>query len=270
MCVSMAEGCFLPIVVLLVQCFQGSCRAGAVSAPGSEPRDVTPEPLANNSRAVSIHWKPPERPNGQITGYLIFYTTDGSQEGVDWVIKGVVSDKMSAVISRLTLDTTYYFKVRAITDSGFGPFSRTVQYHTPAAECPRYLYGQDCGQHCGHCKNDDVCNVVTGNCPDGCDDGYDGLRCDTCERNLYGPGCTAVCGQCQNDDVCDALTGVCPGGCREGFHGPRCDRESLCLPVSLLECGWGWRRGMEEMTSLSVREDCDVRRGDVTQRQLRL
>ena len=36
--------------------------------PGSEARDVTPVRLEDDPLAVSIHWQPPQRPNGHITG----------------------------------------------------------------------------------------------------------------------------------------------------------------------------------------------------------
>ncbi|KAL8622320.1 hypothetical protein ACOMHN_043324 [Nucella lapillus] len=102
------------------------------AAPGSEPRDLTPVPLANDPLAVSIHWQPPQRPNGQITGYLIYYTTDAGQEDRDWVLEGVLGDKLSTVITKLTADTTYYFKVQARNAVGYGPVSRVVKYRTPA------------------------------------------------------------------------------------------------------------------------------------------
>ncbi|XP_076438813.1 neogenin-like [Babylonia areolata] len=102
------------------------------AAPGSEPRDLTPVPLANDPLAVSIHWQPPQRPNGQITGYLIYYTTDADQEDRDWVLEGVLGDKLSTVITKLTKDTTYYFKVQARNAIGYGPVSRIVKYRTPA------------------------------------------------------------------------------------------------------------------------------------------
>lgn len=100
--------------------------------PGSEPRDLTPVALENDPLAVSLHWQPPARPNGQITGYLIFYTTDPEQDNRDWVVEGVVGDKLSTVIAELTPETTYYFKVQARNQPGYGPMSRVVKYRTPS------------------------------------------------------------------------------------------------------------------------------------------
>ncbi|XP_041356167.1 neogenin-like isoform X3 [Gigantopelta aegis] len=101
------------------------------SAPGSEPRDLTPVPMEKNPLAVTLNWQPPQRPNGLITGYLIFYTTDSKQEDRDWVVEGVVGDHLSTVISDLTPDTTYFFKVQARNRKGYGPMSKTVIYKTP-------------------------------------------------------------------------------------------------------------------------------------------
>lgn len=101
------------------------------SEPGSEPRDVTPVKLEDDPLSVSIHWQPPQRPNGQITGYLIFYTAQ--PEGKDWMVEGVLGDKLSTVISKLTADTTYHFQVQARNKKGYGPKSRVVKYKTPLA-----------------------------------------------------------------------------------------------------------------------------------------
>ncbi|XP_046562844.1 LOW QUALITY PROTEIN: neogenin-like [Haliotis rubra] len=101
------------------------------SAPGSEPRDLTPVAVEGNPLAVTLNWQPPQKPNGLITGYLIFYTTDSNQADRDWVLEGVVGDKLSTVISDLTPDTTYYFKVQARNRKGYGPMSETKIYKTP-------------------------------------------------------------------------------------------------------------------------------------------
>lgn len=44
--------------------------------------------------------------------------------------------------------------------------------------CRDQYYGSDCNTSCGHCKNDDVCNNVTGHCPRGCRRQWMGNRCD--------------------------------------------------------------------------------------------
>lgn len=44
--------------------------------------------------------------------------------------------------------------------------------------CRDQYYGSDCNTPCGHCKDDDVCNNVTGHCPRGCRKQWMGNRCD--------------------------------------------------------------------------------------------
>ena len=67
-----------------------------------------------------------------MTGYLVFYTTDPKQDLREWVVDGVLEgDELSATIKRLTLSTTYYFKVQARNSKGYGPLSETVIYKTP-------------------------------------------------------------------------------------------------------------------------------------------
>lgn len=36
----------------------------------------------------------------------------------------------------------------------------------------------NCNTPCGHCKNNDVCDKVTGSCPGGCQTQWMGHRCD--------------------------------------------------------------------------------------------
>ncbi|XP_078327626.1 neogenin-like isoform X5 [Crassostrea virginica] len=102
------------------------------AAPSSAPLDLTPVPKENDPQAVIMNWQPPAKPNGQITGYLVFYTTDPKQDLREWVVDGVLEgDELSATIKRLTLSTTYYFKVQARNSKGYGPLSETVIYKTP-------------------------------------------------------------------------------------------------------------------------------------------
>lgn len=100
------------------------------AAPGGVPRDLTPATVDSNPLSVTLSWQPPQRPNGQLTGYLIFYTTDSHQEDRDWVVHNVDGDKLSATIKDLTPDTTYFFKMQARNNKGYGPMSPTVVYRT--------------------------------------------------------------------------------------------------------------------------------------------
>ncbi|XP_021359106.1 neogenin-like isoform X7 [Mizuhopecten yessoensis] len=104
------------------------------AAPSSIPRDLTPVPKEGNPTAVTMNWQPPQKPNGQITGYLLFYTTDQSQSDREWVVEGVLGEKLSTTVKGLTPDTTYYFKIQARNSKGYGPMSSTIIYKTPAKD----------------------------------------------------------------------------------------------------------------------------------------
>ncbi|XP_022241027.1 neogenin-like isoform X2 [Limulus polyphemus] len=101
------------------------------AAPATPPRDMTVVPLDDDSSVISLHWQPPKQPNGVITGYVIFYTTDNTQKDTDWVVEGVVGDKMTTTLRGLTADATYYFKIQARNKKGYGPLSSEVVFQTP-------------------------------------------------------------------------------------------------------------------------------------------
>lgn len=68
------------------------------------------------------------------SGYLVFYTTDSTKNDLDWVVEGVLGEKLSLTITDLTPDTTYYFKVQARNSKGYGPTSPVKIYKTPKGE----------------------------------------------------------------------------------------------------------------------------------------
>lgn len=105
------------------------------SAPTSPPRDLTIVPSDDSPMTVNLHWQPPKQQNGMITGYVIFYTTDNTQDR-DWAVEDVFGDRMTAVIKGLTTDTTYYFKIRARNNKGYGPISQEIMYHTGKSRSP--------------------------------------------------------------------------------------------------------------------------------------
>ncbi|XP_078330537.1 uncharacterized protein LOC144624551 [Crassostrea virginica] len=75
-----------------------------------------------------------------------------------------------------------------------------VQYATEndVWGCNIYTYGSDC-IHCGNCSGGVQCNHVTGTCPNGCDAGIYGDKCDLeCGNNTYGVECKEKC-ECSNN-----------------------------------------------------------------------
>ena len=68
------------------------------------------------------------------TGYLVYYITDSTRPDNEWVVEGVMGDRLSATIRDLSYDVTYYFKVNARNAMGYGPMSPTVIFRTPRGE----------------------------------------------------------------------------------------------------------------------------------------
>lgn len=101
------------------------------AVPATAPRDLTvvasPE---EDPSTVNLHWQPPKQPNGQITGYVIFYSTDNKQDDRDWAVKVIVGDKLNAVISNVQPASMYFFKIQARNNKGYGPLSGEVSFKT--------------------------------------------------------------------------------------------------------------------------------------------
>lgn len=53
-------------------------------------------------------------------------------------------------------------------------------------ECSSGFFGINCKELCsGYCKNSGPCDHVSGVCPNGCQDGYDGTFCIDCKLLGY-------------------------------------------------------------------------------------
>ncbi|XP_053405875.1 pregnancy zone protein-like isoform X2 [Mercenaria mercenaria] len=109
-------------------------------APGPIPQDLTAIAVEGDPLSVTLTWQPPQEPDGEITGYLVFYTTDLTKDDFDWVVEGVIGDRLSVEINDLTADTVYYFRVQARTRSGYGPKSPTTIYITPKSSGKDSIY----------------------------------------------------------------------------------------------------------------------------------
>lgn len=106
------------------------------AAPSSPPRDLTIFPSENEDPTIIIlRWQPPKQPNGQITGYIVFYTTDNTQRDRDWVVEGIVGNKTSAALKGLLPETTYFFKIQARNSKGYGPLSIEATFKTLQGNC---------------------------------------------------------------------------------------------------------------------------------------
>lgn len=101
------------------------------SPPSSWPEDFTVVASRDEDPTkVYLHWQPPEQPNGQITGYVILYTTNKNTADKDWALEPVAEDKLTTVLHDLTPDTTYYFKIQVKNNQGLGPLSDPVAFRT--------------------------------------------------------------------------------------------------------------------------------------------
>lgn len=101
---------------------------GETSAkPGTAPRKVQARPLSSST--MVIQWVEPETPNGQVTGYKIYYTTDPNQPMASWKYQMVDNNQLTT-ISDLDTHTIYTIRVQALTSVGPGPLSTPVQIKT--------------------------------------------------------------------------------------------------------------------------------------------
>nr|XP_022307985.1 uncharacterized protein LOC111113986 [Crassostrea virginica] len=94
-------------------------------------------------------------------------------------------------------------------------------------QCKDNTYGMECTNVCGNCLNGEQYNHVNGSCPDGCDKGTHGDKCDiACPSGLYWYNCLDTCSiNCGVPGRCDRVTGQCEGGCQVGWRGTTCDTE---------------------------------------------
>ncbi|KAK7497854.1 hypothetical protein BaRGS_00010988 [Batillaria attramentaria] len=97
------------------------------------PKDVTVSSLYGNlSTAVEVMWTRPEMAIGQVTGYMVYYTSDKNQSDPNWMIQS--ERGLSSLILGLDHNTTYFVKVRARYGASLGPFSDVFSFTTPKAE----------------------------------------------------------------------------------------------------------------------------------------
>ncbi|XP_041477474.1 uncharacterized protein LOC121425476 [Lytechinus variegatus] len=110
--------------------------------------------------------------------------------------------------------------------------------------CSAGLYGVDCLQIC-HCSEGNPCNIVSGECPGECENGWTGPSCqvpEICPEGFYGEDCSKVC-HCLNAS-CDLQTGFCfrsNGVCASGYmtdpmRGTYCDIYVGCFDSCSKTC----------------------------------
>nr|XP_022307521.1 uncharacterized protein LOC111113519 [Crassostrea virginica] len=96
--------------------------------------------------------------------------------------------------------------------------------------CAHGWYGQHCDHRCvGHCFNNASCNQTNGTCDEGCAAGWIGSFCEKeCSDGAYGYGCANNCsGHCMNDSPCNKQTGHCERGCKPGYTNYLCSESKI-------------------------------------------
>ncbi|XP_053987358.1 tyrosine-protein phosphatase Lar isoform X7 [Hylaeus volcanicus] len=113
--------------------------------PGTAPRKLQARPLSSST--MVIQWDEPETPNGQVTGYKVYYTKDSNQPMASWEYQMVDNNELTT-ISDLTPHTIYTIRVQALTSVGPGPLSLPVQIKTQQGvpSQPEMLTAVDTGE----------------------------------------------------------------------------------------------------------------------------
>ncbi|ESO86418.1 hypothetical protein LOTGIDRAFT_167232 [Lottia gigantea] len=103
--------------------------------------------------------------------------------------------------------------------------------------CSRGTYGSECNNFC-HCSNYDKCDVKTGQCPNGCQIGWDGDSCNTKCEGSYGENCNKQCSDrnCLDQSSCNNIDGKCIGECQAGYRSIDCTQPDE-RKLSSLESG---------------------------------
>ena len=79
------------------------------------------------SSTVSLSWMPPNITNGIITQYQLQYRRSDSSSYI--ISLNITNDTLTYVVTGLTSDTEYVFRVRAFTVVGHGNASNVITVH---------------------------------------------------------------------------------------------------------------------------------------------
>ncbi|XP_071942908.1 neogenin-like isoform X3 [Antedon mediterranea] len=104
--------------------------------PTSPPTDIKVVLDANSSSIVYLNWMPPTEPNGYITGYKVYYSTNNELRLSRWTKMSVDGNEITTSIRGLDCNTQYYFMILAENRKGDGPLSLEISETTPACYVP--------------------------------------------------------------------------------------------------------------------------------------
>mgnify|MGYP001800989379 CR=1 FL=1 len=92
--------------------------------------DLNGNPSETNPTHLDLHWQPPEQPNGKILSYEIRYSLDREAKLKLWGKVGVNGSELMTTLM-LTDGSKYFFKMRARTRAGWGPYSKLYSITIP-------------------------------------------------------------------------------------------------------------------------------------------
>ena len=99
------------------------------------PKDLTA--VTTSVRSIKLKWSRPDKPNGKITDYKIYYVKDIEQnlhKKNTHNIHHVEGTQTSHEFENLTENRTYYFEVCAKTRKGEGNCTKTATASTSKGE----------------------------------------------------------------------------------------------------------------------------------------
>ncbi|XP_031666147.1 immunoglobulin superfamily DCC subclass member 4 [Oncorhynchus kisutch] len=110
--------------------FSGTVEESTLTdIPSTPPAELQLSAL--DSSSVLVNWRPPVEPNGIVISYRILYTINLSQPEHLWNNLSQDGTIMSAEVTGLSSGTHYFFKMRASTEVGVGPYSPVKDVRTP-------------------------------------------------------------------------------------------------------------------------------------------
>ncbi|XP_078330683.1 uncharacterized protein LOC144624655 [Crassostrea virginica] len=175
------------------------------------------------------------RQQGRFAGFSIYVSTNGTKDDSSLCYKdGPKLPALNFSTPCLTSGRYVIFYNERLHDIEYPEGYELYTIYTELCEvtvheCVGGWYGLDCKQQCsGHCKDNSVCNYVTGQCEKGCAAGWRGTLCEkVCEDGTYGYNCVHNCsGNCLNDSPCNRQTGHCEGGCKPGYTNALCNERT--------------------------------------------
>ncbi|XP_050404291.2 papilin isoform X8 [Patella vulgata] len=108
------------------------------------PHNITLAMGRDNRQSVVLSWQAPAVSDGNITGYVIYYSTKSQTDMGSWSVEAVVGTRLSTIISDLQPDTTYYFRLQARNRYSYGPMTDIITYRTPSGKKLNKDFARSC------------------------------------------------------------------------------------------------------------------------------